>query len=172
MNSEIMKQGTINFNVYEGQKRFLGLASVDLPTIEKTVNSVLLAGMAATMEVVMPILNALTMTMHFQSVTDDAVSLLDNKSHNLTLREAIQTENGVTGEIKPSGVKHVFRVVTKTLNMGNVAPASASEVSGEYAVRYWAKYDENGNNLLEIDVKNGIFKVNGANVLEGISDFI
>lgn len=172
MNNEIMNQGTINFNVYEGQKRFLGLASVDLPTIEKTVNNVLLAGMAANFETVMPILNALTMTMHFQSVTDDAVRLLDNNSHVLTLREAIQTENSVTGEVKPSGIKHVFKVVSKTLNLGNVAPASTAEVSGDYAVRFWAKYDENGNNLMEIDVINGIWSIEGKNVLGGISDFI
>lgn len=166
-------QGTINFNVYEGQKRFIGLASADLPTLECITQSLQGAGIAGVIEAVMAgQFNAMTLGLHFQNVTSDAIRLATPGQHTLTLRQAVQTENPVDGAIEVAGIKHVFRVVHKTLGLGSVAPASIADASGEYGVRYWAMYDETGKQLLEIDVINNKYVVNGVDCLADVNRYI
>nr|DAO70317.1 MAG TPA: tail tube protein [Caudoviricetes sp.] len=64
-------------------------------------------------------------------------------------------------------VKHILVVTPKKLNPGKVATAAAAEVSGEYAVSYYATYID-GKKKLEIDPLNDIYYVNGKDYLADV----
>lgn len=64
-------------------------------------------------------------------------------------------------------VKHVLVVNPKKFAPGKLAPASSAEASGEYPVTYYATYID-GKKVLEIDILNFIYYVNGVDYLEDV----
>ena len=80
------------------------------------------------------------------------------------MRAAQQQKDTTKGETEVVKVKHILTVTPKKLNPGKVATASAAEVSGEYAVTYYATYID-GKKMLEIDPLNYIYYVNGKDYL-------
>lgn len=74
---------------------------------------------------------------------------------------------GVKGTTEVVSVKHILVVTPKKLNPGKVATAAAAEVSGEYAVSYYATYID-GKKKLEIDPLNYIYYVNGKDYLADV----
>lgn len=62
---------------------------------------------------------------------------------------------------------YILVVTPKKLNPGKVATAAAAEVSGEYAVSYYATYID-GKKKLEIDPLNYIYYVNGKDYLADV----
>ena len=77
---------------------------------------------------------------------------------------AQQDEDVVAGEVVVRAVKHIFVVIPKSDKGGTVAPASPSNGSGEYAVRYWATYID-GKKVREIDPLNFKCEINGVDYL-------
>ena len=71
------------------------------------------------------------------------------------------------GTTEVVSVKHILVVTPKKLNPGKVATAAAAEVSGEYAVSYYATYID-GKKKLEIDPLNYIYYVNGKDYLADV----
>ena len=53
------------------------------------------------------------------------------------------------------------------ITAGKLAPASSAEASGEYPVTYYATYID-GKKVLEIDILNFIYYVNGVDYLEDV----
>ena len=70
-----------------------------------------------------------------------------------------------TGRYVQQAVKHVLVVNPKKFAPGKLAPASSAEASGEYPVTYYATYID-GKKVLEIDILNFIYYVNGVDYLE------
>ena len=58
-------------------------------------------------------------------------------------------------------------VLPKKDGGGTLAPASAADASGEYAVRYWATYVD-GQKIREIDPMNSICIINGVDYLADV----
>ena len=58
-------------------------------------------------------------------------------------------------------------VIPKSDKGGSVAPATPSNGSGEYAVRYWATYID-GKKVREVDQLNFICYVNGTDYLADV----
>lgn len=158
----------IGFAVYENGKEYVGLSEVALPEISAVTEEITGAGIAGKMEsVVLGAIEAMTATFNFRTVTNNAVSLHEPRQHNIDLRAAQQqndTAKGVTEVVK---VRHCLKMVPKKLNPGKVASSSAAEVSGEYAVQYFATYI-NGVKKLEIDPLNYIYFVNGKDYLADV----
>ena len=72
-----------------------------------------------------------------------------------------------TGRYVQQAVKHVLVVNPKKFAPGKLAPASSAEASGEYPVTYYATYID-GKKVLEIDILNFIYYVNGVDYLEDV----
>lgn len=89
------------------------------------------------------------------------------RQHNIDLRAAQQQKDTVKGTTEVVSVKHILVVTPKKLNPGKVATAAAAEVSGEYAVSYYATYID-GKKKLEIDPLNYIYYVNGKDYLADV----
>jgi Phage tail tube protein FII len=160
-----INESIINFAVYENAVEYYGMAEVTLPEITNLTAEVTGAGISGTFEsVVLGHLEAMTLTLNFRTLVKDAVTLAEPRDHTIDLRAAQQSKDTVSGRTVVTPVKHVMVVKPKKLSPGKLAPASAADASGEYAVTYWATYID-GKNVLEIDILNFIYKVNGVDYL-------
>ena len=160
-----MEQSVINFAIYEDAKEFLGMAKVTLPDLTALTQTISGAGIAGNMDaVIVGHYEAMTLGLDFRTTSQQAIKLAEPRRHNIDLRVAQQEEDPVAGVIKSVSVKHVLVVVPKSTKGGTIAPASPTDGSGEYAVRYWATYID-GKKVQEIDPANFICFINGTDYL-------
>lgn len=158
----------IGFAVYEDANEYLGISEVTLPEISNMTEEISGAGIGGKAEtVILGAVEAMTLTMNFRTVTKTAIKLHEPRPHNIDLRAAQQEKDTAKGKTNVVRVKHVLTVTPKKLNPGKVATASAAEVSGEYAVSYFATYI-NGKKMFEFDPLNYIYYVNGTDYLEDV----
>ena len=162
MSYQMYEVATINFMVWEGANRFVGVASVKLPDINQIIATVSGAGIAGRIEV--PIsgqLEPMETTLNFNAYGFEVARLRAPGRHDIELRPAVQNEDKVAGEIVVGGEKHVMVIVPKNLSGATIAPASARETSLVAAVRYWAHFID-GAMVHEIDPLNHIFVIDGV----------
>ena len=162
-----MEQLTVNYDVYEDGDRYDGTASVTLPDLSFIVQAMSGAGIGGNIGAVTPHLDAMTCTINFREVTEKAYSLTTPERHHIDLRQAVQDEDCVNNAIKHKSVKHVLVVMPKQLTGGTLAPHSASNPSGQYAVRYFATYID-GKKQTEIDPMNYICVIKGKDYLQSV----
>ena len=166
--ANIIGEKLINFEVYTGTDRLLGLADVELPTLETLTESYKGAGIAG--EVDAPTVGhygPLAMTLKWRVTEKGALELIEPKVHALELRGSIQRFNAATGLYETQAVKVVTRAVPKSAPLGTLAPAAAQEPSIEFSVKY-LKVFLAGKALVEIDPVNFVCVVNGTDVLAAV----
>lgn len=162
------QETVVNFAVYEDKTEFLGIADVQLPDLTALTQQISGAGIAGNIEAVIPgHFEAMTMTFNFRTTTTAALKMSEPRRHNIDIRVANQVEDTVAGKILTESVKHVLVVIPKKDGGGKLAPASATDASGEYAVRYWATYVD-GKKIREIDPMNSICIINGVDYLADV----
>ena len=152
----------IDFEVYEDAKQLIGVAQAQLPEIAFMNTSITGAGVGGTVETPLAgMMEAMTLTLNFRSITDAGIELASPKKHNIDLRNAVQSwdTNKVDKEVLAD--KYVMTVFPKKFAPGTIAPASASDANGEYSVYYFAAYKQ-GKRLIEIDPFNQICYINGV----------
>ena len=155
----------INFRVYENGNDLLGVADVQLPSIEPMTDTVKGAGIAG--EVDSPILGhfgSMTATLNWRTVTKPLVRLAQQKAHSLDLRGAIQVYNAALGEYAVIPLKVVLRGIPKKTDLGKLDVGSAGDASSEFEVVYM-KVTLNGETMIEIDKYNYICVINGEDYL-------
>jgi P2 family phage contractile tail tube protein len=161
-------QAVINFAVYENSTEYYGMAEATLPEISNMTEEIKGAGISGTLEtVILGHLEAMTLTLNFRTVTKEAIALAEPRDHMIDLRVAQQGKDTVSGKITITPVKHIFIVQPKKLNPGKVSPATPAEASGEYGVTYYATFID-GKKMLEIDILNFIYYVNGTDYLADV----
>ena len=163
-----MDQSTINFAIYEDSTEFLGMSKVTLPDLTSLTQSISGAGIAGNIEaVLLGHFESMTLGLSFRNTTKQVVCLAEPRRHNIDLRVAQQDEDTVKGTVATRSVKHVMVVIPKSTKGGTVAPATPTDGSGEYAVRYWATYID-GKKVQEIDQMNFICYINGVDYLADV----
>jgi len=163
-----MDQSVINFAVYEDSTEYVGMAKVTLPDLTALTQSISGAGIAGNVDaVIMGHFEAMTLGLSFRTTTSQVIKLAEPRRHTIDLRVAQQEENPVAGVVEVRSVKHVLVIVPKSTKGGTVAPASPTDGSGEYAVRYWATYID-GQKVQEIDPLNFICIINGIDYLDAV----
>lgn len=161
-------QGTVNFAVYEDATEFYGMAEVTLPELSQITEEIKGAGIAGALNAAfVGHLEAMAMTLNFRSVSQDTIKLCEPRNHHLDLRGAQQFRDNSSGQYVHQSVKHVLIVAPTKFSPGKLAPASSAEASGEYSVTYFATYI-NGKKVLEVDILNFIYFVNGVDYLEKV----
>lgn len=162
------QETVVNFAVYEDKNEFMGIADVQLPDLTALTQQITGAGIAGNIEAIIPgHFEAMTMAMNFRTTTTAALKLSEPRRHSIDIRVANQVEDTVAGKIMTESVKHVLVVIPKKDGGGKLAPASATDASGEYAVRYWATYVD-GKKIREIDPMNSICIINGVDYLADV----
>lgn len=158
----------LDFEVYEDAATLIGVAQATMPDISFMTASITGAGVSGTVETPLAgMLEAMTLTLNFRSVTDAAVSLASPKKHNIDLRVVGQHWDTTAVDKKLWGDKYIMVVFPKKLAPGTIAPASASDASGEYSVYYLAVYKD-GKKVIEIDPFNQICVINGVDHLADV----
>ena len=155
----------VNYAIYENATEYLGTTEVTLPDLEFMSEEMTGAGIAGTVEeIITGHMSAMTATFNFRTVTSAAVKLMEPRVHKIDLRVAQQQMNMRTSETNINNVKHIMRLKPKKTALGKVAAASTADVSGEYAVSYYAMYMD-GKKVTEIDPLNFICIINGVDYL-------
>ena len=158
----------VNYAVHEDGTEYLGMAEATLPDLEFMTEEISGAGIAGNVtEIIIGHMSAMTMSLNFRTVGKSAVRLLEPRIHKIDLRVAQQQMNNQTSETNIGSVKHIMKVKPKKMALGKLAAASTADVSGEYAVSYYAMYIE-GEKVAEIDPLNFICIINGNDYLEAV----
>lgn len=161
-------QTNVNFEIYEDSINFLGIAQITLPNLQQIAESFSGAGIAGNVEAVARAhFDAMTLAIQFRTTTDEAIRLLKPDRHTLDIRVARQDEDTEAGQIVITPVKYIAVVLPKSLNLGNVAPHSRQDASGDYAIRYWATYID-GKLVTEIDQLNYKALIDGVDYLASV----
>lgn len=121
-------------------------------------------------EIMIGRMSAMTVTFNFRTITAAAVKLLQPYVHTIDLRVA-QQQIDTNGNNSVAAVKYILKVKPKKLSLGKIESATKADVSGEYAVTYYALYINN-EKVTEIDPFNCICKINGTDYLSSVNNVL
>jgi P2 family phage contractile tail tube protein len=155
----------INFRVYLDGVDMVGIADAQLPSLEAMTETVKGAGIAG--EVDSPVLGhfgSMALTLNWRTITGNAIELAKQKAHNLELRGAQQEYDAGNGTYKTVPVKVTCRAVPKKFDLGKLDVGASTESQSEFEVSY-IKLFVDGEEKVELDKFNYIYKVNGEDIL-------
>jgi len=158
----------INFRVYEDGVDLLGVADVELPSIEAMSETIKGAGIAG--EVESPVLGhfgKMSIKINWRTVTKPTVILAQQRVHSLDFRGAIQVLNSGAGEYKIVPLKVVVRCLPQKTELGKLDVGAKSDASNELEVIY-VKVMLDGKKLLEIDKYNYVCEIDGVDYLKDV----
>lgn len=161
----IIPEKLINFRVYEDGKDLLGIADVELPSIDAKTDVVKGAGIAG--EVDSPVMGhfgSMNLKLNWRTLTKSTVRLIQQKAHHLDIRGAIQTFDTTSGEYVVSPVKVVVRCRPKKTGLGKLDSSAVMGASNEFEVIY-INISLNGKSQVEIDKYNYVCKIDGEDYL-------
>lgn len=161
-------EAIINFAVFEDGVEYLGMADATLPEITNLTQEISGAGIGGNIEtVVIGHLAAMSMMLTFRTVTEAAIRLAEPRIHKIDLRSAQQSQNTRTGILETNSMKYIVHLRPKKFAAGKLAPASAADTSGEFAVSYYSLW-KNGIKRIEIDPINFIYYMNDRDYLKEV----
>ena len=101
-------QSTINWAVYEDNTEYAGMAQATLPNLTALTQSISGAGIAGNVDaVIMGHFDAMSMTLNYRTMTEQAVRLSEPRRHNIDLRYAVQDEDPVAAAVQIRAIKHI-----------------------------------------------------------------
>lgn len=159
-----------NFNVYMDADKLIGVsAEVTLPDLEAMTETISGAGILGEYDAANPgHYGAIDFELPFRVLYGDIFKAIDpTKSVAFTLRGSIQTDDG-TGTKNFNGMRVIVKGSAKKLTGGTVKPGAPTNSSVTLGLAY-IKIEIDGAPKLELDKLNGIYKINGNDVLSGIS---
>jgi len=161
---------TAQFNVYvDGGQKLLGLATVTLPNMQAQTETFTGAGIMGEMEV--PSrghMGAMTFTMNFRSMLDDPLTYAISIARNFDLRSAQSYEDTTTYDRGEAKERYSLRGPVKVVNPGTRGPHAAWDATIEVAARRIEHYMD-GKKVMEFDLLNGVYKVNGVDVYKDVA---
>lgn len=157
----------IRYAVYEGDNELLGVAEVNLPSLEFLTQTVNGSGIAGEIEsILIGQMKAMEITFKWLVLTERGIALSSPEVHTVEIRECQQTVED-NGTLEPTGVKHIIKMLPKKMDGGNLKPHSTSDPSTSASVLYWARHRD-GEKLLELDPLNDKCFINGTDYLEPV----
>ncbi|MFS0838039.1 phage major tail tube protein [Paenibacillus sp. 1P03SA] len=163
-----VRDKVVGYTVYKNGSQFLGVATVELPSLEYLSESVKGAGIAG--EVESPTIGQfgpMTCSLTWNTMDPAALELLAPEAHALDFRASQQSYNTATGIYATEGAKITVRAFPKTGTLGSLEVGAAMEGSTEFEVVY-LKVSVGGKVMLEVDKFNYIFVVNGKDQLASV----
>lgn len=160
----------INFKVYQDSNDLLGMADVQLPSLEAMTETVKGAGIAG--EVESPVLGhfgPMGLTLNWHTPTPKTMALSKQKAHHLELRGAIQIYDAAGGVYKTAQLKVVVKAVPKKLDLGKLDVGAKTDTSNEFECNY-IKVWHDGTEKIEIDKFNFICKIDGEDYLAEVRE--
>lgn len=159
-----------DFNMYLSGNRLAGITGdVALPSLEGTTEEISGVGILGSYESVVPgIYKSMEQEIPFRCLNEDYFNLVDpTQPLELTLRGAIQTKVKATGAVDYTGLRVVLRGIPKKMELGTVKQAGPMDSKISLEATY-ILVEHDGFKKLELDKINGIFIVNGKDVLQKV----
>lgn len=158
---------TAKYNVYKDGRKLLGLAdSIDMPEITARTEDAEVPG--GTISVPIPgQFEATEMTIPFQQFFGDIFSMMNTRETvALTLRIANEAVNGA-GNISMVPTRISVVGIPKSISPGSYKNGTSTGASVVIGLHY-LYVEQNGMPQIEIDYLNGVYRVNGRNMLADI----
>ncbi|MEC1744119.1 phage major tail tube protein [Schinkia azotoformans] len=160
----------IAFRVYQDGNDLLGVADVEMPSIEAMTETVKGAGIAGEFE--SPVIGhygSMTTKLNWRTLSKPVIHLTQPKAHNLEFRGASQVFDAGSGEYKFPPLKVTMRCTPKKTELGKLDVGAKSDSSNEFEVSY-IKVFIDGKAVLEIDKFNYICVIDGVDYLKGVRE--
>lgn len=162
----ITLQKITNANVYIGNNSLIGkVAEMQLPALEQEMTEQNLLGLYSQLELPSG-LQALEATMTVNSMYDEIIDAFANptQSRLLQLRTSRETwtEEGLSEEVP---VVVFLRASCKNFPLGGFTPRDNVELELQHNVTF-LKVLVDGEERLEVDAINNVYKVNGEDILQ------
>jgi len=157
-------------NIYVDGANWLGKAEVHLPEIGHKVIDMAVMGVAGGMEVpLVGHIDKLHGTIKFKSVDKNAWKTVLNSAYAplLDIRAAIQKYDTILGLMKTFPVKVTMRAFFKKVKPLTFKQGSDETTDVEYEAHY-LKIEIDGEEILEIDKFNYIYRVAGVDLLADV----
>lgn len=167
-NVNTVRDKLINFEVFSGGVRKLGMADATLPKIKSKTSTLSGAGIGG--EIEMPTTGqteSLELEINWRTINEDISELSAMKAHDLELRGANEQYDAGTGEIKTQAVKINVRGLPKEVDLGSFKPADHTDTKTTLELVY-IKITIDGTRKVEIDKLNYIYYVNGVDYMESV----
>lgn len=158
------------FNAYKSGRQLIGVAGeVNLPEVTNLTDSMEGAGTGGNMDIpVIGLIEDMEMEISFMSLCEDIFSVMDpTESADITLNGALQGSDAGTGAVKYQQVSIAVRGVVKKFAPGTMKSGAKMGSSVTLGLNYY-KLMLNGKTMMEIDRFNGVFVVNGKDVLRDV----
>ncbi|OBZ08047.1 phage major tail tube protein [Bacillus sp. FJAT-26390] len=153
------------YSVYLDGSTYLGVADVELPSLEALTETIKGAGIAG--EVDSPTIGhygSMGCSLNWRTIDPSAIKLAAPKMHAIDFRAAQQTLDSAAGSYGSSPTKVSVRAIPKSLSLGKFEVGATTDTSNEFEVTY-IKILVNGKTLLEIDKFNSICIIDGVDYL-------
>lgn len=162
-----------DYNAYLDGTRMIGVAaSVSLPPVKMKTSTV--SGVGVNGELDSPTIGqfeSMEQEIQFNTLYSSAMDALSPLTNvNLTLRAAQQVYDK-TGGYAFKGLRVVEMGRVKSFEPGKVEKGEAMEAKVILELTY-LMIEVDGNQLLEVDKLNGVYKVNGVDMLAGVKSLI
>lgn len=144
----------INFRVWNENNDLLGIATVELPSLEAMTDTVSGAGIAG--EVDSPVIGhfaSMETTFTWRTIEEAALVLAKQKAHQIEVRGSQQINNATEGKYNTKGIRAVMRVVPKNISLGSFEPATTTDTETTFEVTY-LKLFVGGKEVVELDKYN------------------
>lgn len=162
-----------DYNAYLDGTKMIGVAaSVSLPPVKMKTSTV--SGVGVNGELDSPTIGqfeSMEQEIQFNTLYSSAMDALSPLTNvNLTLRAAQQVYDK-TGGYAFKGLRVVEMGRVKSFEPGKVEKGEAMEAKVILELTY-LMIEVDGNQLLEVDKLNGVYKVNGEDMLAGVKSLI
>lgn len=171
MSGNIQNQKMISYRVFSGTGNdLLGIAEVQLPSIEYLSESIKGAGIAGEFDApTMGHFAPMTLTLNWRTIDKEQLNLSGIAGKQLDLRGAIQAYNASTGEYISKALKVTIVGTPKKADLGKLVVAGTADASTELSVSY-LKVELDGSKQIEIDIFNYIGFLDGQDWLAPIRE--
>lgn len=156
-----------DFNLYLSGNKLGGVTGeVALPDFEAVTETISGAGILGEFEsVIAGRYGSMEQEVPFRVINEDMFKLIDpTVPVELTLRGAIQQTVKATGAVDYIGMRVVFRGRSKKIAIGTVKQGGPMDSSIALELTY-ILIEMGGKSKVELDKINGVFKINGVDLL-------
>lgn len=161
------------FNVYNGGNKLIGLSGeISLPDFQSLTETISGSGILGEFETtVAGMFSSMEMEIPFRILDDDIFSFMDpTKSVNLTLRASEQYTVKSTAAVDYKGLRVVIRGRKKNFKPGTVKNGAQMGASITTEILY-ILIELNGKKMIELDKLNGVYIVNGVDLLRKVRKY-
>lgn len=158
------------FGAYRSGKEMIGVAGeLTLPEVTNLTDTMEGAGTGGNMDVpVVGLIEDMEIEIGFMSLCNDIFSIMDpTEAVSLSLNGAIQGTDAGTGAVGYVPVSIAVRGIMKKFAPGSMKAGAKMSSSVTLGLSYY-KIVLDGKTMLEIDRLNGVFVINGKDILEKV----